>query len=414
MSHASHDPSSTVSTSTPALAQRLSQIAPSATTEMFRRVAEQKARGVPLISLAVGEPDFAPPPEILAAAQRALETGPYGYTQVAGLPALRTAICARSQARRAIAHTPDCVVVTAGAKHALFQLAEVLFEPGDEVLIPTPSWVSYADQVRLCGAQPVFVPCHERDGFLPTPEALAAAIGPRTKGVILCSPNNPTGAAFDATELARIAGVLRGRPLWIIVDEIYAELGYDAAAGVPSLLSVAPELREQTVIVDGVSKSYAMTGFRVGWLLGPRAVAQACEKLQSQITTSITTLAQLAALAALSGDQSCVTRMRDAYRERRDRLLLGLRALPGVSCQTPRGAFYVFPDVRAWLGRRSAERLLESDHDVAEWLLDEAQVACVPGSAFGGPGYLRLSYAVGQSDLDEALRRIGAAVNRLR
>jgi len=396
----------------PALAARLRQIAPSATGEMFRRVAELKAQGVPLISLAVGEPDFDPPASILEAARRALEVGPYGYTQVAGLPALRSAICARSRARRGLEHTPDAVVVSAGAKHSLFQLAQVLLDPGDEVVIPTPSWVSYADQVRLCGAQPRFVPCAAADGFLPRPEALAAAIGPRTKALILCSPNNPTGSAYDAAGLEALAEVLRAHNVWTILDEIYAELFYEGDAA-PSLLQVAPDLRERTVIVDGVSKSYAMTGFRVGWLLGPRELAQACEKLQSQCTTSIATVAQLAALAALSGDQSCVSTMRDAYRQRRDLVLAGLAKIPGIVCQKPRGAFYVFADVRGLFGRGGAGRVLASDVDVAEWLLERARVACVPGTAFGGPGYVRFSYAASTPDLTEAIERIEAAVATL-
>jgi len=394
------------------LAERLSWIAPSATAEMFRRVAELKARGVPLIGLSVGEPDFPPPASVLAAAAKALETGPYGYTQVSGLSALRTEICERSRERRGVAHAVDEVVVTCGAKHALFQLAQALLEPGDEVVIPTPSWVSYADQVRLCGATPVFVPCSAEDAFLPRVEALSAAIGPRTKAIILCSPNNPTGAAFDATQLEELAALLRVHPLWIITDEIYAELSYEDA-GAPSLLSVAPDLRDRTVIVDGVSKTYAMTGFRVGWILAPRTLARAVEKLQSQSTTNIATLAQLAAIAALSGDQSPVLQMREAYRERRDKLVAGLREIPGLDCQTPRGAFYVFPDIRGWLGKRSAKHALSDDMQVAEWLLDEALVATVPGSAFGGSGYLRLSYAASQAELDEAVSRIAAAASRL-
>lgn len=396
----------------PSLAQRLSAIAPSATSEMFRRVAELRAQGVPLISLAVGEPDFHPPEEILAAARRGLETGPYGYTQVPGLPALRAAICERSRARRGVTHTLDQVVVTVGAKHALFQLAQALLDPGDEVVIPTPSWVSYADQARLCGATPVFVACSASDGFLPQPRALEAAIGPRTKALILCSPNNPTGAAFSAEQLEALAEVLRRKGIWVIVDEIYAELFY-AGESAPSLLQVAPDLQAQTVIVDGVSKSYAMTGFRVGWLLAPRELAAACTTLQSQSTTNITTVAQLASLAALSGDQSCVARMREAYRERRDRFVAGLTKIPGLACDVPRGAFYVFADVRAWIGRRAGGRTLQNDVDVAEWLLDDAKVACVPGSAFGGPGYLRFSYAASQAELDEALQRMAAAVQRL-
>jgi len=398
----------------PALAKRLNQIAPSATSEMFRRVADLKAAGVPLISLAVGEPDLPPPRAVLLAAQRALDTGPFGYTQVAGLPALRAAICARSLARRQVAHTPDGVVVSAGAKHTLFQLAQVLFDAGDEVLIPTPSWVSYADQVRLCGATPVFVPCLAQDGFLPTPEAIARALSPRTKALILCSPNNPTGAAFDTAALQRLAAVLRSHSLWIIADEIYAELAYEPA-GAPSLLTVAPDLRERIIIVDGVSKSYAMTGFRVGWLLGPRVVAEACEKLQSQATTSIAAVTQLAAIAALSGDQACVAEMREIYRQRRDRFVAALRTIPGLSCQTPSGAFYVFADVRSWFGRRARAdgRVLHDDVAVVNWLLDEAQVASVAGSAFGGPGYVRFSYAAAQQDLDAAVARMGTAVAQL-
>jgi aspartate aminotransferase len=401
----------------PKLATKLSGIAPSATSEIFRRVAELRAAGVPLISLSVGEPDFAPAPEILAAASRALQTGPYGYTQVAGLRALREAICARSLARRAIAHTPEQVVVSAGAKHALYQISQALFGPGDEVIIPTPSWVSYADQVRLCGATPVFVPCVASQGFLPTPAALAAAITTRSKGIILCSPSNPTGATFGVPELEALAQLLRKHSLWVVVDEIYGELCYDAAAaagqGAPSLLSVAPDLADRTIIVDGVSKTYAMTGFRLGWLLGPREVARSCETLQSQITTSVSVLSQLASIAALSGDQSHVEHMRVRYVARRDRLVAGLRALPGVTCDVPCGAFYVFADVQAWLGRRVDTRVLQSDLDVAEWLLERARVATVPGSAFGTPGYLRFSYAASLSDIDTALAQIAAAVTEL-
>ena len=404
----------TASTSTlPKLSDRLAQIAPSATAEMFRRVGELRAQGIDLISLAIGEPDFDPPPEILAAAQHALETGPFGYTQVAGLATLRAAICARSQLRRGLSHAPDQVVVTAGAKHALFQLAQALYDPGDEVIIPTPSWVSYADQARLCGATPVFVAGAASHGFLPTPEAIEAVIGPRTRAIVLCSPNNPTGAAFSAEELGRLAVMLRRHPgVWIIVDEIYAELCYDGFVA-RSLLSVAPDLRERSAIVDGVSKTYAMTGFRVGWLLAPRALARACETLQSQSTTSIATLAQLTALAALNGEQACVERMRGAYLERRNRLVAGLRAVPGVACELPRGAFYVFADVRAWLGKRAGDRVLGHDLDVAEWLLARARVATVPGSAFGAPGHLRFSYAAALSNIDKAVERIAAAAAEL-
>ncbi|HEY2736127.1 MAG TPA: pyridoxal phosphate-dependent aminotransferase [Polyangiales bacterium] len=395
------------------LAKRVNEIQPSATAEMFRRVAELRAQGVPLISLSVGEPDFDPPAEILEAAKRALETGPYGYTQTTGLPALRSAIAARSKARRGIAHGIDQIVVTAGAKHALYQIAQALYDRGDEVIIPTPSWVSYADQVRLCSATPVFVPSHPRDGFLPTAAAIEAAITPRTKAIILCSPNNPTGAAFGLAEFEALSRVLRDHSLWVVVDEIYAELCYDGFVA-PSLLSVAPDLADRVVIVDGVSKSYAMTGFRLGWLLAPRELARACEALQSQITSSVNIGAQLAALAALSGDQSSVERMRIQYLARRDRLVAGLRTLPGLSCDLPRAAFYVFANVQAWLGRRAGERVLTSDLDVADWLLDAARVSTVAGSAFGASGHLRFSFAASLDDIDRALSQLMAAVAALR
>jgi aspartate aminotransferase len=395
------------------LASRLASIQPSATAEMFRRVAELRAQGVPLISLAVGEPDFAPPSEILAAAKRALDSGPFGYTQVGGLPALREAICQRSKARRGLTHAPDQVVVSAGAKHALFQLATALFDPGDEVIIPTPSWVSYADQVRLCGARPVFVPGAAGDDFLPRLEAIEAALTPRTRALILCTPNNPTGAAWSGEALARLSQLLSRTGLLTIVDEIYAELYYDGPQA-PSLLQVAPELRDQVVIVDGVSKTYAMTGFRVGWILAPRELARACEMLQSQSTTSIATVAQLATLVALSGDQSCVADMRNAYRERREHVLRGLRKRVGWPCREPGGAFYAFPDVSGWFGRKAAGRVLSNDVEVAEFLLAEARVALVPGSAFGGPGHVRVSYAAGLADIDAAIERIAQAGSLLR
>jgi aspartate aminotransferase len=389
------------------LARRLSEFAPSATGEIFRRVAELRAQGVALVSLAVGEPDFQPPLHVRQAAQRALDTGPFGYTTVAGLLSLRAAICQESQSRRGAGseYGPDQVVVSAGAKHALFNVAHALYDPGDEVIIPTPSWVSYAEQARLAGARPVLVQTAPEHDFLLQPEALEAAITQRSKALVLCSPNNPTGSAYGERELRALADVVAKHPrLWVIVDEIYAELCYDGFVAA-SLCAVAPELRDRLVIIDGVSKTHAMTGFRVGWSMSPRALARACETLQSQTTTSIATVAQLAALAAVSGDKQHVGEMREQYRVRRDRLLAGLRALPGVSCNVPRGAFYLFLDVRGWLGNSARGVALTDDVVLANWLLDHARLAVVPGAAFGAPGFLRLSYATSQADLDAAVER---------
>jgi len=390
------------------LAARAGRLSESATAAVFRRVAELKAAGVDLISLAVGEPDFPAPAHVREAARRAIDSGHSRYTEVAGLRSLREAICADSERRRRVRHGVDQVVVSAGAKHALFNLAQVLYDHGDEVVIPVPAWGSYVDQVQLCGARPVLVLCDEADGFLVRPDALERALTSRTKAVVLCTPSNPTGAAYGEAELRALADVLRKSRAFVIVDEIYGELSYD---GPPprSLLELAPDLGERLVIVDGVSKRFAMTGYRVGWMLGSRELARACEALQSQATTSVAAPCQLAAQAALEGPDDDVQAMRAEYEQRRDLLLAALSAIPGLRVQRPRGAFYLFVSVSALLGRGG----LNDDVDVTRFLLDRAQVAVVPGSAFGAPGYVRMSYAVSRTDLERAAARIARVVAEL-
>ena len=386
----------------------MNRMAPSATAAVFKRVAELRAAGVEVLALSLGEPDFEPPQHVLVAAKAAIDGGASRYTEVAGLRALREAICADSLRRRGVAHAPDEVVVSAGAKHALFNLAQALFDHGDEVVIPTPAWGSYAEQARLCGASPVLVPCAPEDGFLVRPAALARALGPRTKAVVLCTPSNPTGAAYRPEALAAIAEVLRGHDCYAIVDEIYAELVYDGIA-LRSLLAIAPDLRERIVVVDGVSKRFAMTGYRVGWTLGPRALARACEALQSQATTSISAISQHAAIAALGGGEQLAVAMRARLQARRDRLVAGLSAIPGLRVHVPHGAFYLFVSVEGLLGRGG----LSSDVDVANHWLDRARVAVVPGSDFHAPGYVRLSYAASEDTLDRAVQRIADAVREI-
>jgi aspartate aminotransferase len=395
----------------------MGRIGESATAAMFRRVAELRQQGLDVISMSVGEPDAAPPEHVRAAMKRAIDEGAHRYTEVSGMRSLREAILADSQRRRGVAHALDEVVVSAGAKHTLFNIAQVLFDHGDEVVIPTPAWVSYADQARLNGALPVLVPCAESDGFLVQPEALAAAITQRTKAVVLCTPSNPTGAAYDARALEGIAEVLRTTSALVIVDEIYGELLYDGRSRT-SLLSVAPDLRDRIAIVDGVSKRFAMTGYRVGWALMPRSLARACEVLQSQATTSISAPSQLAAQAALKGPESGdadagVRAMRDELGARRDYLLRELGAIEGLRVPRPDGAFYLFVSVHGLLGPATS-RGFADDVAVAQYLLDVARVATVPGSAFHAPGYLRLSYATAQRDLERAVARIREAVGALR
>jgi aspartate aminotransferase len=400
-------------TDAPPLASRLDRVKPSATVAIATRARELRAEGHDVLSFSVGEPDFEPAEHILDAARAAVATLSSKYTPARGIPELRQAVCVDSKARRGgHAHRPEEVVVSVGAKHSLFNLALALYQEGDEVIIPSPYWVSYPEQVKLAGADPVIVETTVEEGYRVRPEALAAAITDRTKGIILCSPSNPTGAAYSPAELSALAEVLRGHDFWIVTDEIYAHLVY-GDFDQRSLLEVAPDLRDRLIIVDGVSKSYAMTGWRIGWTLGPAHVAKACDKIQSQSTTNPAAISQQAALAALTGPQGAIEEMRRTFEGRRDHIVAGLNAIDGVSCPTPEGAFYAFADVSGLVGRRAAGAVLEDDLAVARYLLEEAQCAVVPGTAFGAPGHVRISYAVSTETIDEGLRRIGAAVAKL-
>ena len=392
----------------PPFAPRMSRVAASATAAVFNRVAELKAQGVDVISLGVGEPDFDPPPYVLSAAKRAVDAGASRYTEVSGLRSLRQAICDDSARRRGLRHALDEVVVSAGAKHTLFNVAQALYGQGDQVVIPVPAWGSYAEQARLCGAEPVLVPCSEQDGFCVQPDALARALSPRTKALVLCSPSNPTGAVYSERALLALAEVLRRSDCYVVIDEIYAELAYDGTR-VRSLLELAPDLRERLVIVDGVSKRFAMTGYRVGWMLASRALARACEAVQSQATTSVAAVMQLAAQAALEGPEEPVLSMRVQLERRRDLMLSRLAQIPGLRVNKPSGAFYLFVAVDALFGRAG----LRDDVDVAAYLLDHARVAVVPGSAFDAPGYVRVSYAASEAQLSSAVDRIASALAAL-
>lgn len=378
-----------------------------------QRARELRAAGKGVLSFSVGEPDFSTPAFICEAAKQALDAGATRYTSVGGIAELRQAVARDSQQRRpGYAVGPENVLVSVGAKHSLFNLALALFEAGDEVVIPSPYWVSYPEQVRLAGAEPVVAATGPEDGFLLGPKRLESVLSARTKAVVLCSPSNPTGAAYSAEQLKALAEVLAGHSCWVIVDEIYAHLTYDGRRHV-SLAEVAPHLRDRLVIVDGVSKAYAMTGWRIGWMLAPAHLAKACEKLQGQSTTNPTAIAQHAAVAALNGPQNEVETMRQAFESRRDLVLQGIDDIDGLSCTKPQGAFYAFIDVRKLLGRQGSGRNLQSDVDIATYLLDQAQCALVPGTAFGAPGFLRFSYASDEATLKEGLRRIRSAVETL-
>ncbi len=395
------------------VARRLSAVKPSATVAVAQRARELKAQGIDVLSFSVGEPDFDTPAHIREAAKQAIDKGATRYTAARGIVELRKAICEMSAKRRGgISHDPADVVVSIGAKHTLFNLALALYDEGDEVLIPAPYWVSYPEQVRLAGANPVIVQTTEAQGFRMTPDALRTAITPRTKALLLCSPSNPTGAAYSGEQLRELADVAAQHNFWIIVDEIYGQLVYGGFEQ-KSILEVAPELRDRIIIVDGVSKTFAMTGWRIGWMLGPEYVAKACDKIQGQATTNPAAVAQYAAIAALEGPWAPMEAMRKAFEERRSIIIDGLNAIEGISCGLPEGAFYAFASVQGLIGKRAGAQTLQTDLDVAGYLLEEARCAVVPGTAFGAPGFVRISYAASNDVIREGLQRMGEAIAKL-
>ncbi|MBL8714446.1 MAG: pyridoxal phosphate-dependent aminotransferase [Myxococcales bacterium] len=399
------------------LAQRLDVVKPSATLAVSARAAALRAEGRTIYPFGVGEPDFDTPVHVRDAAKAALDAGATRYTAVSGTLELRKAIAAQSTRTRGVPCKPDQVVVSVGAKHALFNLAIALYEPGDEVIIPAPYWVSYPEQVRLVGATPVVIETTEADGFLLRPEALAAALTPKTKAVILCTPSNPTGGAYPREWLQKIVDVMAQHDAFLIVDEIYASLVYDAFEQVSALTLASEAARDRIIVIDGVSKTYAMTGWRIGWSITTAAIAKALDVVQSQSTTNPTALAQAATIVALDGPQDSVRAMRDRFATRRTLMVETLRTIPGVSCRMPEGAFYAFADVRGlyglpWAKARSGK--LDGDLEVATFLLEEAGCAAVPGSAFGAPGYLRFSYATSEQNIEAGLAAAKAAVLKAR
>jgi aspartate aminotransferase len=393
------------------LAERLSSVAPSATLAMAVQAARLRAQGHVVFPFAVGEPDFGTPAHVVEVAKVALDRGATHYTPVTGTSELKAAICAATARDRGWEPDPAEVVIACGAKHALFNLALALYQRGDEVVIPAPYWVSYPEQVHLVGGTPVIVPTRVEDGFRLQPETLAAALSPRTKAVVLCSPSNPTGSAYGAEHLGPLLEVLRHHDCWIVMDEIYADLTYDGFR--PAALPVlAPDLRDRTVIVGGVSKTYAMTGWRIGWSIGPASLTKALDLVQSQSTTNAPAVSQAAAAAALVGPRDEVERMRQAFARRRTLIVEALRGVPGVACRMPEGAFYALADVRGLYGIGGPRGPLGDDVDVAQWFLEQAHAATVPGTPFGAPGYVRFSYACSEGDIErgiEAIRRAVAA-----
>jgi len=393
--------------------QRVLNIQASATVSAFARAGELKRQGVDLISLVAGEPDFETPEHIRDAAIRAINAGHTRYTNPAsGIPELKDAICDKFERDNNLHYTPSQIIVTCGAKQTIFDAIIVLIEEGDEAIIPAPYWTSYADQVRLMGGNPIIVPTTQDSDFCMTARQLQDAITPRTKFVLLNSPCNPTGSVYTHENLNALADVIAGANIYVIADEIYEKLLYGDAEHV-SIAALLPELADKTLTVNGVSKSYAMTGWRVGYGAGPQNLIDLMIKVQTQETTNTCSISQYAALEALTGPQDCVEVMRRAYVIRRNQIVSRLNQMPGVSCNMPQGAFYVFPDISEYIGKSSSCGRIDSDVELCNFLLEEARVACVPGTGFGAPGYLRFSYAASPEHIARGMDRIEAALTAL-
>ncbi|SEM61053.1 L-aspartate aminotransferase apoenzyme [Syntrophus gentianae] len=394
------------------LASRVSLIKPSPTLVITAKAAALRAEGRDVVDFGAGEPDFNTPDSIKNAAIQAVESNFTRYTAVGGIDELKDAIIRKLQRDNFLSYKRSEIVVSCGAKHTLFNLAQVLFEEGDEVIIPGPYWVSYPDLVLYTGAQPVIVNTQEKNGFKLTPEELEAAISEKTKALIINSPSNPTGCAYSKEELAALAEVVIRHSLMVISDDIYEKILFD---DMPfwNMAAVNPALKDRTVVVNGVSKAYAMTGWRIGYAAGPEPVIAAMGKIQSQSTSNPASISQKAAVEALNGDQQVLVEMVREFQKRRDYIVSTLNAFEGVSCLKPQGAFYVFPNVSALYGLSWKDRKITDSATMTEYLLEEAEVAVVPGIAFGDDRYIRISYATSMSIIEKGLERIGKALRRL-
>ena len=388
------------------ISRRIAAITESATLAVDAKAKALKAAGKPVIGFGAGEPDFPTPDYIVEAAVAACrQPAMHRYTPAGGLPALKEAIVAKTARDSGLTVTPANVLVTNGGKQAVYEAFATMLDPGDEVLLPTPYWTTYPEAIRLAGGVPVPVVADEQSGYLVSVAQLEAARTPRTKALLFCSPSNPTGAVYAAEQVEEIGRWALETGLWVLTDEIYEHLTYGGVTA-PSMPVVVPELADRCVVVNGVAKTYAMTGWRVGWIVGPADVVKAATNLQSHATSNVANVSQAAAVAALNGDLSAVATMREAFDRRRQTIVSMLREIPGVACPEPQGAFYVYPSVKGLLGRSIGGRVANDSVELAEMVLEQAEVAVVPGEAFGTPGYLRLSYALGDDDLVEGVSRL--------
>lgn len=394
------------------IAQRVQQLGMSATLRISALAQEMRAAGIDVLDFSAGQPDFPTPPEIKEAGKRAIDENQTRYTANAGLLELRRAVADTFRREQGVAYAPEQVLVSSGAKASLYFACMALLDPGDEMLVPVPYWVSYPEQVRLAQARPVFVDCPESNRFKLLPEALERAVTPRTKALMLNYPSNPTGVGYSREELEPIAELCVRRRLWVVADEIYSKLLFDGRS-FTSIAALGTEIRDRTITIDGVSKTYSMTGWRIGWAAGPQEIITAMAKIQSHSTSNAATPSQWAAVEALRSSGAEVARRAAAFQERRDETLRLLQQVPGLRCVVPEGTFYAFPNVSAFLAGEGGDPKMQSGADVAQYLLEEARVAVVPGGAFGAGRHIRISFAVSLDRVREGMGRIAAALARL-
>jgi aspartate aminotransferase len=389
------------------LAARARRLTPSPTLALSARARALRAQGIDVLTFTAGEPDFDTPERVKDAAVRALREGKTKYTDAGGIPELKAAICAKLKRDNGLSYEPADVIASVGAKHTLYNICAVLIDPGDEVIVPSPYWVSYTEQVRLFDGVPVVVPTDEARGFQLDLSALRRAVTPRTKILLLNSPNNPTGAVYPRADLERVAALALEHGFHVVSDECYDALSYDGR--VPSIAELGPEIKARTILVNTCSKAYAMTGWRLGFAAGPREIVKAMGDFQGQCTSNPTSIAQWAAVEALGGPQDEVAKMAGEFDQRRRVIVAGLNRIPGWRCPMPPGAFYAFPDVSGLFGRRYKGQPLRGSADVTAFLLEAARVAVVPGVDFGSDRHLRISYACGLEQIREGLGRIETA-----
>ncbi|MCC2669384.1 MAG: L-aspartate aminotransferase apoenzyme [Armatimonadetes bacterium] len=389
------------------ISERARNAAPSPTLAITAKAKALQAQGIDVIGFGAGEPDFDTPEHIKSAAIEALNQGQTKYTASAGIPALKDAVCEKLQRENGLTYKPGQIIVSCGAKHSIYNLLQAVIDPGDEVIVPVPYWVSYPEQVKLAGGVPVFVDAPESDGFRVSAAAIAEKITPRTKMIVLNSPSNPSGAVVETAELKKIAELAVEKDVLVLSDEIYEHLTYGGDH--VSVASFGPEIQKRTLVINGFSKAYSMTGWRLGWLAGDGEIVAAMGRIQDQSTSNPTSFAQVGGVVALRGPQECVEEMRQAFQQRRDYIVGRLNSMPGVSCVNPDGAFYVLPNISGL----TSSAFPDGDA-ITEYLLNEARIAVVPGSGFGVPQNIRLSYATSMANIEKGMDRLETAARELK